>query len=96
MCIGESGSKDVTPLADLTVADNPSRLNDAELTDLGFAHRLPTTIGQSMSALDRDTVLRDAIGSNVVDHYLAMKRAEQDMLNAMSEGERRVWLVERY
>jgi glutamine synthetase len=96
VCIGESGSKDVTPLADLTVADNPSRLNDAELTDLGFAHRLPTTIGQSMSALDRDTVLRDAIGSNVVDHYLAMKRAEQDMLNAMSEGERRVWLVERY
>jgi glutamine synthetase len=49
-----------------------------------------------MEALDRDTVLRDAIGSNVVDHYLAMKRAEQDMLNAMSEGERRVWLVERY
>jgi glutamine synthetase len=80
----------------LTVADNPSLLSDAELKDLGLAHRLPTTIEQSMEALDRDTVLRDAIGSNVVDHYLAMKRAEQDMLNAMSEGERRVWLMERY
>jgi glutamine synthetase len=80
----------------LTVADNPSRLSDAELTDLGFAHRLPTTIGQSMEALDRDTVLRDAIGPHVVDHYSAVKRAEQDMLNAMSEGERRVWLMERY
>jgi glutamine synthetase len=49
-----------------------------------------------MGALDGDTVLRDAIGSHVVDHYLAMKRAEQDMLNAMSEGERRVWLMDRY
>lgn len=49
-----------------------------------------------MDALDGDTALRNAIGSNVVDHYLAMKRAEQDMLNAMSEGERRVWLMDRY
>jgi len=49
-----------------------------------------------MDALDGDALLRDAIGSNVVDHYLAMKKAEQDMLNAMSEGERRVWLMDRY
>jgi len=75
---------------------NPSRLNDAELTDLGLSHKLPTTIEQSMDALDGDTELRDAIGPHVVDHYLAMKRAEQDMLNAMSEGERRVWLMDRY
>jgi hypothetical protein len=25
-----------------------------------------------------------------------MKKTEQDMLNAMSESERRVWLMERY
>lgn len=49
-----------------------------------------------MDALDGDAALRDAIGPHVVDHYLAMKRAEQDMLNAMSEGERRVWLMDRY
>jgi glutamine synthetase len=78
------------------VADNPSRLSDAELTGLGFAHRLTVRIEESMDALDGDTALRNAIGSNVVDHYLAMKRAEQDMLNAMSEGERRVWLMDRY
>lgn len=78
------------------MADNPSRLGDAELTGLGFAHRLPVRIEESMDALDGDTALRNAIGSNVVDHYLAMKRAEQDMLNAMSEGKRRVWLMDRY
>jgi glutamine synthetase len=78
------------------VLGNPARLSDAELAELGFAHRLPTTIEQSMDALDGDGELRDAIGPHVVDHYLAMKRAEQDMLDAMSEGERRVWLMDRY
>jgi len=61
-----------------------------------MVRRLPTTIEQSLDALDTDVVLRNAIGPHVVDHYVAMKRAEQDMLNAMSEGERRVWLMERY
>ena len=80
----------------MCVSGNPSRLSDAELSDLGFAHRLPTTIEQSMDALDGDVELRDAIGPHVVDHYLAMKRAEQAMLDAMSGSERRVWLMDRY
>ena len=80
----------------MCVSGNPSRLGDAELTELGLAHRLPTTIEQSMEALDGDTELRDAIGPHLVDHYLAIKNAEQDMLNAMSEEERRVWLMDRY
>jgi glutamine synthetase len=63
---------------------------------LGIVHRLPTSIEQSLDALDGDVVLREAIGSHVVDHYVAMKRSEQDMLNALSEGERRVWLMDRY
>ena len=80
----------------MCVSGNPSRLGDADFTELGLAHRLPTTIEQSMDALDGDTELRDAIGPHSVDHYLAIKKAEQDMLNAMSEEERRVWLMDRY
>lgn len=64
--------------------------------ELGIRCKLPTTVEQSLEALDGDTALRDAIGSKVVDHFVAMKRTEQDMLNAMPERERRVWLMERY
>lgn len=75
---------------------NPSRLSEGERTDLGISQKLPTTIEQSLEALDKDVVLREALGSEVVDHFVAMKRAEQLMLDALPEPERRVWLMERY
>jgi len=40
--------------------------------------------------------LRNALGEEIVRHYFAMKKAEQDMLNEMSESKRKVWLMERY
>jgi hypothetical protein len=41
-------------------------------------------------------MLQDALGTEVVTHFVTMKKAEQDMLDAMSESERRIWLIERY
>lgn len=64
--------------------------------DLGISNKLPNTIEDSLGAIEGDTALRDALGDEVVRHYVAMKEAEQEMLNEMSESKRRVWLMERY
>ena len=81
--------------ADL-VTGNPSRLSDDERSALGIVQKLPTSLQESLAALRSDTVLKQAIGTHVVDHYLAMKDTEQEMLGKMSEKERHVWLMERY
>jgi glutamine synthetase len=78
------------------VIGNPSRLSEAERSELGIVTRLPTTIEQSLGSLEGDKTLRDALGTQVVTHFVTMKTAEQEMLNVMSESERRVWLMERY
>ena len=78
------------------VIDNPSRLSEAERLDLGISTRLPKTIDESLGAIESDTVLREALGDEVIRHYVAMEKAEQEILNKMSESRRRVWLMERY
>jgi glutamine synthetase len=82
-------------VADYLVA-NPSRLSEAERSDLGIGNRLPASIDESLAAIEVDTTLRDTLGVETVRHYLAMKKAEQEMLNGMSQSKRRVWLMERY
>ena len=61
-----------------------------------MSKRLPKTIEESLGESEGDNTLREALGDEVVGHYVAMKKAEQEMLNQMSESERRVWLMERY
>lgn len=61
-----------------------------------MSKRLPKTIEESLGEIEGDNTLREALGDEVVGHYVAMKKAEQEMLNQMSESERRVWLMERY
>ena len=78
------------------VIGNPSRLSEAERSDLGISQRLPRTVEESLGDLEGDNALRNALGDEVVRHYVAMKKAEQDVLNEMSESKRRVWLMERY
>lgn len=61
-----------------------------------MSKRLPKTIEESLGEIEGDNTLREALGDEVVGHYVAMKKAGQEMLNQMSESERRVWLMERY
>ncbi|KAF2272443.1 glutamine synthetase/guanido kinase [Westerdykella ornata] len=73
----------------------PSTLTSSQRLSYGITRRLPFSISQALAALESDGSLREMM-DEVVQPYLAMKRAEQGMLGAMGKGERRVWLVERY
>ncbi|KAK3112866.1 hypothetical protein LTR53_010388 [Teratosphaeriaceae sp. CCFEE 6253] len=75
---------------------NPSTLSDEQKTELGITQKLPTSLDQALEALQQDEELASALRPGVVAHYLAMKGAEQKMLNIMPQHERKRWLMERY
>jgi glutamine synthetase len=53
---------------------------------------LPGTLGEAIGELERDTVIRDALGDHVFSHYIEAKRAEWDEYRTQVSG----WEVERY
>lgn len=75
---------------------NPSKMSQKERQEHGIKDKLPTTLEQSLAALETDKVLEQAMGTSITKDYVAMKRAERTKLNAMSEEARRIWLIERY
>jgi glutamine synthetase len=54
---------------------DPDTLSDAERQRLGI-RRYPASLGEALDALERDDVLRDALGESLVKEYLIVKRAE--------------------
>ena len=49
-----------------------------------------------MQTAETDSELEQALPPGVLKHFIAMKMAEQVMLNEMPEEKRKVWLMERY
>lgn len=49
-----------------------------------------------MTALEADSSLKEALAEDLVNNFLIMKKAEQEMLDKMSDEKRRIWLIERY
>ncbi|PYN95564.1 MAG: glutamine synthetase [Candidatus Rokuibacteriota bacterium] len=54
---------------------DPDTLSEAERSRRGI-RRLPTSLGQALDALERDEVLRAALGETLAKEYLAVKRSE--------------------
>jgi glutamine synthetase len=53
---------------------------------------LPGTLGEAIDELEKDAVIRDALGDHVFDHFVAAKRAEWDEYRTQVSD----WEVERY
>lgn len=82
------------PERDMSV--NPAKLDDEDRAQLGVTQMLPKSLGEAMDALHRDAALHEALAPGLVRDYLAIKDAERRMLGAMSEYERRMFLIDRY
>ncbi len=54
---------------------DPDTLSEAERSRRGI-RRLPTSLGEALDALERDEVLREALGETLAKEYLAVKRSE--------------------
>jgi glutamine synthetase len=53
---------------------------------------LPGTLGEALDELEKDEVIRDALGEHVYDHFAAAKREEWDEYRTQVSG----WELDRY
>jgi glutamine synthetase len=75
---------------------DPSTLDEQNRAGYGITREMPKSIHEAMDALAADGALNEALAPGLVHDYLATKESELIMLDAMSESERRVFLIERY
>ena len=54
---------------------DPDTMSEAERSRRGI-HRLPTSLGAALDALERDEVLRAALGETLAKEFVIVKRSE--------------------
>ncbi len=65
---------------------DPGNYSDEEREKRGI-RRLPTTLDEALGELERDTVLKEALGPLLATSYIAVKRAEADFFKEKSPEE---------
>jgi glutamine synthetase len=64
---------------------DPGNLTDAERKQRGIK-RFPTTLGETVDALEKDKVLNDALGSLLATSYIAVKKLEYQSFSQQDEA----------
>ncbi|MCO8244796.1 MULTISPECIES: gamma-glutamylputrescine synthetase [unclassified Haladaptatus] len=64
--------RELTPPAPISV--DPGNLSEAELAERGI-ERLPRTLGQALDALEEDSMMREALGAELFETYVEVKRS---------------------
>ena len=75
---------------------NLASLDEHELAKYGVTRKMPREVFEALVALEKDSEFREALPGTLVESYLVMKKEELRMLAKMPEGDRRVFLIERY
>ena len=92
--LGLSSGQTEFPQQDVSV--NPSTLDEQGRAQYGIEQKMPASLDEALAALQGDGRLNEALAQGLVHDYLVMKNGEQKKLGGMSEGDRRVFLIERY
>lgn len=77
------------------VQTDPADLSDEEREARGV-HRLPTSLDESIQALEQDQVVLDILGPELAQSFLAVRRDEWQAMKDMSHAEQVDLLLERY
>ena len=93
---GMQGMLDNQPLSHKDCAADPALLDDEARERLGIVQQLPKDFPDALQRLDKDKVLRNILGEDLVNVYLTVKYAEMEMLDGMEPEVRRKFLLERY
>jgi len=91
---GLDGVKNQLELSDPVVLD-PGIIPEPERSTRGI-DLLPTNLGESISRLEKDTVLLSALGEDPARAYLAVRRAEWETLKGWEPEKEVRFLVDRY
>ncbi|CAH0003369.1 unnamed protein product [Clonostachys byssicola] len=76
--------------------DDPATLNEEQRKKLNITEKLPATLLEALGSLKEDEALREILGVDSVERYIAVKKAEMKMLGAMDDTAQRQWIIERY
>ena len=74
---------------------DPANLSEADRQARGI-RPLPTDLGEAIENLERDVVLRDALGPDLFQSFVAVRRAEWEALRNLSHDQEVRLLLERY
>jgi glutamine synthetase len=77
------------------VAVDPGHMTESERSAASI-ERLPTTLGESIEQLSGDKVLLDALGTELAQAYLAVRKAEWEAMKDLELEEEVKLLLERY
>jgi glutamine synthetase len=77
------------------VSVDPGHMTESERTAASI-ERLPTTLGESIEQLSGDKVLLDALGTELAQAYLAVRKAEWEAMKDLELEEEVKLLLERY
>ncbi|KAF7853938.1 hypothetical protein EAF04_010604 [Stromatinia cepivora] len=74
----------------------PAKLSQADRDDYNIKEMLPSTLEEALACLKSDQGMYKILGEAVVVTYIAMKRAELELMKPMNDEQRRNWIIERY
>ncbi|OJD17510.1 hypothetical protein AJ78_02379 [Emergomyces pasteurianus Ep9510] len=93
---GYLGIKTRMPLAMKGCDVDTATLSPAERAALSITTRIPSSLEESLKALEANSELQSLMGLDFVRRYIGVRRGEHQMLSAMRKDERRNWLIARY
>lgn len=75
---------------------SPAKLSQADRDDYNIKEMLPSSLEEALACLKNDQGMYRILGEAVVVTYIAMKRAELELMKPMNDEQRRNWIIERY
>jgi glutamine synthetase len=94
-----AGTKGVIDKEDMVWGNcqaDPAQLSEEERDKLGIKEMFPKDLEAALGELEADEVMGELLGKEVVARYVAVKKAEMDLLGGMKAEDRREWIIERY
>ncbi|PNY30073.1 Protein fluG [Tolypocladium capitatum] len=93
---GLNGVQNVEEMTWKDCTQEPDSLSDKQKRDLGVRTKLPSSLREALDALLQDHELGNMLGQVLVERYVAVKKAEMELLESMDEVSRNQWIMERY
>lgn len=75
---------------------DPARLSSEQRRALGIKNQFPLNLAESLQALQSDEAMARLFGKEVLERFVAIKKAEMELFCSIPEESRRMWVMERY
>ncbi|TAQ91123.1 hypothetical protein B7494_g555 [Chlorociboria aeruginascens] len=96
LAVGTKGVSEGTKMLWKDCQSDPATLSDSERKRLGIVEKLPGGLEEALEALEESQVLKEVVGTEILERYLGTKRAEIKFLAKMEDVEVREWVLDRY